>query len=77
MSTTDPIDVTIKVDPARAGGASFDEVVRTLQGLGLANVLKHPSFAMVSGSAPAAQLDVLGRVSGVVSIRKDQTYGPG
>jgi hypothetical protein len=66
------VAVTIRI--ARDQLARFDDIVRLLQQLGLANAAPHARFGIVNGSLPADRLAEARRVSGVASVQEDRTY---
>jgi hypothetical protein len=69
---SDKIDVTIRIDKAKAG--RMDEIVDALKRRGLERVESHARFMIVNGSVNADALDKLRDVEGVVSVRQDRSY---
>jgi len=68
----DTIDVTIRIDKGSAD--RLEEIVRALKARGLDRVESHARFMIVNGSVSPDGLDALREVSGVASVRQDQSY---
>jgi hypothetical protein len=71
-STSDMIDVTIRIEKAQV--SRLEEIVRALVACGLDRVESHARFMIVNGCISADAVDSLRQVEGVASVRKDQTY---
>ena len=69
----DIVDVTITLD-LKAGQDRLNEVFRQLQARGLTDAVLRARLGIVNGSVPADKIEALGKVPGVVSVRKDKTY---
>ena len=69
-----PVDVTIRIDSAKA--EQLDHIVDELKRAGLSRVQAHGRFMMISGCVRADHMDALRKVEGVESVRQDQTYRP-
>jgi hypothetical protein len=66
------LDVTLRLDRHQA--SQLDAIVAALRNCGLQDVRAHTRFMIVSGRAPADQLDALRAVTGVESVREDTRY---
>jgi len=66
------VAVTIRVDPSHAG--RLDQIVDLLKKEGLASVEAHHRFMIINGQISVDQVQAIGAVAGVESVRLDQTY---
>jgi hypothetical protein len=69
------VEVTITLD-LKGARDRFDEIVRMLEQNGLADADLHARFGIVNGRVPASRIKALQQIAGVLSVRRDRTYGP-
>lgn len=74
MQPEPPGEVAVTIRIARDHLARFDEIVRLLAQLGLANAAPHARFGIVNGSLPAGRIAEARAVDGVASVQEDRVY---